>query len=134
MDPALLDLPPGPGALAAALKERQPIDFKAPEPKVNMDWTNTDTMLQAGVGVGLLLDYLQTRKIVKDGTEANPIIGNRGQRVRPEIYFPATFLASALAAKYLPPDWRHALQGGLIGLQGSTVYHNWADFGRNPFR
>lgn len=132
MDP----LKPNPEELTRALAEqmRAPrLQLEEPERKP-VDWTNTDTMLQAGVGVGMLLDYLQTRQITKAGHEANPIIGKRGERVPPELYFPATFVASLVAAKLLPPEWRHALQGGLIGMQGATVARNWTAAGRNPFK
>ena len=133
MDPRAAD--PTSLALVEVLKQPR-IDFNAPAPEKRdgMDWTSTDTALQAGVGLSMLLDYLQTRQIVRDGHEANPIIGKHGERVRPEIYFPAAFLASALAAKMLPPEWRNALQGGLIGMQGATVARNWANAGRNPFK
>ncbi len=107
-----------PSPRAAALRRRaDPED----DPRA---WTGTDTALEAAVGLSLLGDYLQTRRITRDGRESNPVIGRRGGRVPPEVYFPAVLGLHALAARALPRPWRTLTQGALLGMQGAAIHHN----------
>jgi hypothetical protein len=87
-------------------------------------WTGTDTALESLFGAAMLGDYLQTRRIQRAGREVNPIMGARGQRVPPELYFPATMGLHYLTMKALPASWRHAAQGLSLGFEGGVVGRN----------
>ena len=87
-------------------------------------WTSGDTALQAVFGLALLGDYLQTRKIVRDADEMNPIIGLTGQRVPPAVYFPAVMALHTAAMYALPKRYRTIAQGLSIGAQAGVVGRN----------
>jgi hypothetical protein len=88
-------------------------------------WSRTDTAIEASLGAALGADYLQSRQIVRDGKEDNPIMGERGQNLAPEIYFPTAFVAHLAVARCLPRPWREVWQGGAIGWQVDVIHTNW---------
>lgn len=96
------------------------------EPEDPRRWTGGDTALQAAFAATMLGDYLQTRRIVRAGREVNPLIGQRGQRIPPAVYFPATFLLHTAAMRALPQPWRRVAQGLSIGFEGGVVGRNTA--------
>lgn len=84
-----------------------------------------DQLLAAGYGVLLATDYAQTRGITARGLEANPFMGEHGDRVPPAVYF--TGLAALGAASLLLPDrWRPVALGALLGVEGNAVSNNFA--------
>lgn len=88
-------------------------------------WTHTDTALQITFAGTLALDYLQTRQITDLCREANPIIGECGDRVSPDVYFPAAFAGHALVAAALPQPYRRIWQSVWVGAQTHTIYRNY---------
>lgn len=95
-------------------------------------WTPADTASQAVVTVALGCDYLQTRQIVAraqsrgDHLEANPVMGERGERVPVPVYFTGVALASTALALALPQPWRRISQAALLAVQVKAVAHNMA--------
>lgn len=97
------------------------------------DWTRTDTVLQAAALTTLAVDYLQTRQLVRDRIETNPLIGACGGmvhpdgcgRVSPELYFAAVAALHIAAARLLPAPWRHVLQGVTIGVEAHAITRNY---------
>lgn len=87
-------------------------------------WSRTDTALEVTFAAALAADYLQTRQIVADGMEGNPIMGARGERMPPALYFPASLVAHLVVASCLPRPWRSIFQGVSIGWQAAEVGHN----------
>lgn len=79
---------------------------------------------EAAFGVVLAMDYVQTEQITADGWEHNPIIGQRGQRVPPAIYFPISFVLHAAVAWALPRPFRNAWQAGWTVAEGVVVWNN----------
>lgn len=98
------------------------------------EWTKTDTAIEAAVLTTFALDYLQTRQIVEDGREGNPIIGLCGGRVgdakcdgiSPELYFGGLAIAHVAAMRLLPHRWRNAAQGLTVGIQIRSLRNNYA--------
>jgi hypothetical protein len=88
------------------------------------DWTARDTAAQAVVGLSLAADYLQTRQIVRDCRESNPMIGDCGENMSPALYFAAVFGVSTLVYK-LPRPYREIVQVAIVAVQVSSVRHNW---------
>jgi hypothetical protein len=86
-----------------------------------------DVVGQAAVGSLLAADYLQTRQIVRDGYENNPLIGSHGQRIPPARYFLAAFALHTAVAVLLPRPWRNVWQGAICVSQGVTVWNNAAE-------
>ena len=94
-------------------------------------WTRADTAAQIVVTASLAIDYRQTRGGLDEGAvEHNPVMGPAGERVAPEIYFPACALVAVAGAAALPRPWRSILQGGIIVVQAHTIHGNWIEFGR----
>jgi hypothetical protein len=93
-------------------------------PAAAEEWTSVDTAVQAAVTLTLAVDYLQTRAIIDDGIEANPVMGNRGERLPAEVYFPVVAVAHAGLARLLPQPYRRMSQVALIGLQSYIVHRN----------
>lgn len=88
-------------------------------------WTATDTAWQGAVTASLAADFVQTRTALNaDYDEMNPVMGADGDRVAPEIYFPACAALSAGAAVALPGRWRRVFQIAVIGVQTAAIVHN----------
>lgn len=96
-------------------------------------WTTADTAWQGAVTASLAADYSQTRTALDAGyDEKNPIMGPSGDRIAPEVYFPACAAAAAGAAVALPRPWRRALQVAVLAVQVHTIagnVHAGAGFG-----
>lgn len=73
------------------------------------------------------VDELQTVNIVARCQEANPIIGECGQRVSVGLYFFAFELGHALVSYLLPPSARVWWQGVTIGTEVHTAWRNHLD-------
>ncbi len=89
-------------------------------------WSRTDTAVEASIGALMVADYLQTRQIVVDGMESNPVMGERGERMPPAVYFPAAAVAHLATARCLPRPWREVFQGVTIGWQLYAIRDNWS--------
>lgn len=95
------------------------------------EWTRTDTAAQLAVTASLAVDYQQTRQALDEGAvESNPVMGESGERVAPEVYFPAVAVIALTGAVALPRPWRGILQGGLFTVQTKVITGNWVRFGR----
>jgi hypothetical protein len=58
--------------------------------------------------------------------EANPIIGECGQRVAPGLFFPLTGVVHAIAAGLLPHgEWRRGFQMLSAGAEATTIWTNY---------
>lgn len=73
----------------------------------------------------LAADYIQTREVVADGKESNPVMGERGQNLPPAVYFPTAFVAHLAVARCLSRPWREIWQGVTIGWQSYSIADNW---------
>lgn len=89
-------------------------------------WSHQDTILEMTSQASLMADFYQTEEAISyyGGGEQNPIIGPRGERVPPAIYFPVAGILHMGIAAALPPKWRTAFQGVTIGVQAKTIYGN----------
>lgn len=98
------------------------------------EWKASDTVLEAAVFATLAADYLQTRQLIRDGIETNPIMGTCGGQitldgcggVSPELYFAGVALLHAGAMRLLPAPWRHVAQGVTIGVEVNAIGRNYA--------
>lgn len=99
-------------------------------------FNTTDKVLQSGVAASFALDYTQTRKIVRDGLERNPLMGRCGGHVQvegadctavmsPEVYFLGVFAVHTAVMHALPRPWRNAAQGLTIGVQSRSIERNY---------
>jgi hypothetical protein len=90
-------------------------------------WRVSDTVAQAAVSASLAVDYAQTRAAMSDGRgEVNPIMGDGGERVSPELYFAACAAGSAVAARALPRPWRRLFQGAIVAAEAAVIASNWS--------
>lgn len=86
------------------------------------------------VVVGVLAgDYVQTVKITENGTEGNPVIGQHGERVHPNIYFPVILLIHATVAWFLPQPARGSWQFLTAAIASVSVWNNTME-GFSPFK
>jgi len=93
-------------------------------------WTVKDTVMQSAVTTTLVMDYAQTREALEHGArELNPIMGPHGNRLAPELYFPAVALLHAGVAYVLPARYRTVWQAVAIGVQINTIRGNYATIG-----
>lgn len=74
--------------------------------------------------VSLSIDWLQTRDIVKRCNELNPVIGECGQRVSPDIYFPVVILGTLAAGYLIGGAWGDATFAAMAGAETATVWAN----------
>jgi len=106
---------------------------------LNLDkWTREDSYRQAAVTVLLVVDWAQTRYLVRhpidpkqaDGTYNwrsegyNRVLGEHPSIGRVNNYFLAATLGHAAISALLPPDWRKAWQYVVIGVEANTVERN----------
>ena len=87
-------------------------------------WNATHTVLESANMVVLAVDYKQTKNFVKNCRELNPIMGECGKRIPPEVYFPVVAGLHVLTAILLPSDYRYIFQGFTLGLEMSTIHTN----------
>jgi len=93
-------------------------------------WTRADAAVELTVFAALAVDYWQTRRIIDDPIkpshrESNPVMGHGGDRVPPEIYFPAAALVHGAAAILLPQPYRRIAQIATLGVQARSIGINW---------
>lgn len=74
--------------------------------------------------VSLGIDWLQTRDIVRECQELNPIIGECGQRVDPDVYFPIAIVSLLVTAYAIGGDAGDLMLMGVAGAQTATVWGN----------
>lgn len=87
-----------------------------------------DAALEMGFVVATMLDAEQTDTITRDCREANPIIGECGERMNPGLYFPIVLAAHFVATALLPNGpWRTTFQALTLGIEAKTVHGNWID-------
>lgn len=90
-------------------------------------WHAQDTVLEAGFVAATALDWHQTLTITKYCNEINPIIGDCGQNVSLNVYFPVVIALHVLASAIIPRSWRPIWQGISIGGEGGTVLSNYRE-------
>jgi len=103
------------------------------------DWTREDTYRQSALTALLVVDWAQTRWIVKhprdpvqpDGTyqwraEGNRLLGEHPSIGRVNGYFAASIIGHAAISYVLPRDWREAWQYVWIGIEINTTRRNHA--------
>lgn len=73
----------------------------------------------------ILADWMQTRVFVRECAELNPIIGECGEHISPDIYFPAALALHVAVGLLLPIQWRDVWFGAVAGAQASTVWANY---------
>jgi hypothetical protein len=102
------------------------------------DWTREDSYRQTALTALLIIDWGQTRYIVKhpidpkrpDGTYNwrkegyNPILREQPSIGRVNNYHAAVIVGHAAIGMILPPDWRKSWQYVWIGIEADTVYRN----------
>ncbi len=69
-------------------------------------------------------DWAQTRGIAANCRESNPFIGECGQRVPVDLWFPLGMAANLLVGYALGEVWGQVWFGAVTGAQASTVVHN----------
>lgn len=102
------------------------------------DWTREDSYRQAALTALLVIDWGQTRYLVKhpidpkqpDGTYNwrkegyNRFLGEHPSIGRVNNYIAVAIAGHAAISMLLPPDWRKGWQYVWIGLETDTVYRN----------
>lgn len=94
-------------------------------------WTKGDYAMGVGLVGITTIDWRQTRRYIATPTacdEANVVIGQCGQRVPPDLYFPVmTVLQLGLAAILPHGSWRTAALGLAGGIELGAVETNVQD-------
>jgi hypothetical protein len=89
------------------------------------NWRTQDMLLEGAVVASTIADWNQTVGITRDCREANPIIGECGERVNPHLYFASFLVIQGIVTRLLPPHYRPVIQGGITGTELATVWDNW---------
>jgi len=93
------------------------------------DWTRQDTYRQAALTTLLVVDWAQTRYIVKNPNEqdgeSNPVLGSHPSTGRVNNYFAASIAAHAAISIILPPTLRHGWQYVWIGAEVNQLARNY---------
>src|SRR5689334_12505763 len=84
------------------------------------DWTWRDTALTGAFVTATAMDWHQTDHITSMCRESNPVVGPCGGGFPPAAYFPFVILGATAVAIALPPGWRAAFLGVLIGIEASA--------------
>lgn len=88
-------------------------------------WSRRDTALEAAYIAAVTSDYAQTRAIVADRNEVNPLIGPDGRRTPIAVYFPVMAALHFTVSAVLPRGWtRSAWQAFTLGYEVEVVYAN----------
>lgn len=90
-------------------------------------WTGPQAALAYSSSALLVVDWAQTRGIVQDCREWNPVLGPCGERLSPGVYFPLVIGANLLLAHLLPAGWREGYLGVMTGVEGATVGQNYVN-------
>jgi hypothetical protein len=70
----------------------------------------------------LVADWHQTQDIVANCQELNPVIGQCGERVPVNVYFPVVILGNLALGAILGKWW----WATIMGAEAATVWSNWA--------
>jgi hypothetical protein len=92
------------------------------------DWTREDTYRQVAVSALLVVDWAQTRWIVKHPYqfyEINHFLGEHPSVGKINNYFAASILGHAAISYILPSDWRKGWQYVWIGVELEYVRRNY---------
>lgn len=87
-------------------------------------WTRTEKGLAVAYATETTVDAVQTRSIVNDCAEVNPLIGRCGDRIPVPVYFPLLDIAVIGAAALMPHGWRTAFLAFMSGQEADVVYVN----------
>lgn len=87
-------------------------------------WDRANTAMEAAFLGELTVDAIQTRTIVADCQEYNPIVGPCNNRMPYQAYVPVLGLLHVVAAVALPPRYRDWFQAATIGIEGHVVFFN----------
>jgi len=90
-------------------------------------WTKTDTALESMYAGLTIVDWGQTRNMIKEGGyhEINPLLGRHPSLDEVDILIPAAIVAHGLISMALPPKYRIYWQAVFIGIEGFTVLSNY---------
>lgn len=91
------------------------------------DWTREDTYRELTFQGLLVVDYLQTRTIVRNPDkyfEYNPIIGKHPNQKNVDIYMVSCAIIHPVVSYYLPPKYRKVWQYVTIGIEAGAVGNN----------
>lgn len=91
-------------------------------------WSKRDAALGATYLAVTTLDLMQTTKITAICNEENPIIGECGQRVSPQVWFFVTDFLGYIVMNELPSRERGWILGLADGIEMKTVYRNWTGY------
>ena len=98
---------------------------------IHNGWSGKDIALESTMVGAIAVDYGQTRSIIKDCTERNPIIGECGENINPKYYMIAAALTHILIANFLNDETRTMFQTTSLGVEGYVVFRNWEN-GHGP--
>lgn len=88
-------------------------------------WSRSDIVLEATFAAATLVDGLQSRSIVAECREANPVIGECGDRLPLAIYIPLSALLHAAITGAIPHGTGRTVWLGVsAGAELDTVYSN----------
>lgn len=87
-------------------------------------YSKTDLALEGTFAAELAVDGAQTRAIVDDCQEYNPVIGPCGQRVPYPAYILGALVIHAAISAVLPPRARTIWQSITVGVEAHTLYYN----------
>jgi hypothetical protein len=87
------------------------------------NWSNRQRVMAAATVAVLAIDWHQTHEVVRMCDETNPIIGECGDSVPVNVYFPLAIATVLVLADRLP-KWREPLLGTVFGVQLATVRYN----------
>jgi hypothetical protein len=88
------------------------------------DWSTVDYALDAACLASIVADYVQTKPIIRDGREGNPIMGLRGDRLPPEAYFATVATVHIVVTRTLPRRWRRVGKIAFLGVQAVAIGRN----------
>ena len=91
-------------------------------------WSKTDKILW-GTAISLkTVDYMQTKKLVKDPLhhEKNPILGENPSQNTIDLYFATTAIGLTIIAHKLPPKWRKGWLVAASVISGICIARNFS--------
>lgn len=88
-------------------------------------WSHSDTARELMFATESSVDWAQSRGIVRNCDEQNPLVGKCGGEFSLNAYMPIMMIAHAAVSAALPKSVRHAWQYLTIGIEGGTVTSNW---------
>ena len=91
------------------------------------EWTKEDTAYQLTLTSLLLIDWAQTREIVKDPSrrETNPFLGSNPSMEQVNTLIPLSILGHYIISTILPQEYRRTWQNIWIGVELHSVSYNY---------